>query len=220
MAVDFNKGKISLSKDTAQDGVGVKLDSKESGVLKAELRWRSGVGANRSDLDLFGWVVGGSTKGRKGGLRGMLGGRSSEMAEVIYHKNLGDLHKPPYVQHSGDSKVPGVETIRVGSLDALSYVMFGVYQAYGNGVGSLKSFDAHVVITDTEGNETRVDLTESHPSRYWVTIALVDLTNPQGYIVKPVEEYSKPGTEKSPVLYADGRFTMNEGPTYLIKDND
>lgn len=217
MAVDFNKGKVSLSKDTTKDGVGVKLDKKATGVLKAELRWRSGMGDSRSDLDLFGWVVGNGTKGRKGGLRGMLGGRSTDMAEVIYHKNRGALTKPPYVEHGGDSKVPGVETIQVGSLDALSYVMFGVYQAYGNGVGSLKSFDAHVVITDSEGNQTRVDLTESHPNRYWVTIALVDFTQPQGYIVKPVEQYSRPGTEKSPVLYADGRFTMNEGPTYLFK---
>lgn len=220
MAVDFSKGKVSLSKDTAEDGVGVKLDSKESGILKAELRWRSGVGANRSDLDLFGWVVGNGTKGRKGGLRGMLSGKfgkSGEVAEVIYHKNLGSLTKFPYVEHSGDSKVPGVETIRFGALDAIDYAMVGAYQFFGNGVGSLKSFDAHVVITDTEGNETRVNLTESHTSRYWVVVALVDLTNPKGYIVKPVEQYSKPGTEKSPVLYADGSFTMNEGPTYLRK---
>lgn len=27
---------------------------------------------------------------------------------MIYHKNLDSLHKPPYVEHSGDSRCRGV----------------------------------------------------------------------------------------------------------------
>ncbi|MFI0406015.1 hypothetical protein [Actinomadura sp. 3N508] len=218
MPINFEKRSgVILDKKSAGEGVGVQLAKKASGLVTAELRWRSGVGAKRSDLDLFGWVVGPDTRGRRGGLKGMFSGMSDGMAEVIYHKNLGSLHEAPHVEHSGDSRVPGVETIRVGSLDVIRYVLFGVYQAFGNGAGSLKSFDAHVVVTDTEGNETRVNLAESHPNRYWVTVALVDFTPPQGYVVRPVEQYSRPGTEKSPVLYADGRVAMNEGPRYLLK---
>ncbi|TDC49947.1 hypothetical protein E1281_22615 [Actinomadura sp. KC345] len=217
MAVSFEKRVgVSLDKKAAREGVGVRLDKKATGLITAELRWQSGVGTGRADLDLFGWVVGAGTRGRKGGLKGMLG-KSDALAEVVYHKHLGSLHQPPYLEHGGDSREPGVETIRVGSLDQVQYVLFGVYQAFGNGAGSLRSFDAHVVVTDTEGNRTRVNLTESHPNRYWVTVALVDLTPPQGYVVRPVEEYSRPGTEKSPVLYADGHFTMNAGPRYLFK---
>lgn len=218
MAISFDKRPgVSLDKNTTSEGVGVKLDKKSSGLITAELRWRSGVGKNRSDLDLFGWVVGTGTKGRKGGLKGLLGGKSPDMAEVIYHKNLGSLGKAPHVEHSGDSRKPGVETIKVGGLDEVRYVMFGVYQAFGNGVGSLKSFNAHVIVTDTEGNQTRVNLTEDHPNRYWATIALVDLTPQQGYVVKPIEQYSRPGTERSPVLHADGNITMDQGPTYMFK---
>lgn len=216
MSVDFTKGKVSLSKQTAPEGAGVALDSKEQSKLTVELRWRSGV-AGGADLDLFCWRVGDGSKGRKGGLRGMLGKKDSSLAEVIYHKNRGSAVNPPYVAHSGDSRTPGVETVTVTNLDKHDYVMFGVYQAFGNGVGSLKSFDAHVVITDTEGNETRVDLNESHPNRYWVAIAVVDCTNPQGYKVVPVEQYSKPGTEKSPVLHANGDVQMNVGPLYIMK---
>lgn len=217
MAISFEKRSgVSLDKTSASGGVGVRLDKKGSGLITAELRWRSGVKGG-ADLDLFAWVVGKGTRGRRGGLKGLLGGASGEMAEVIYHKHAGSLHVPPYVEHGGDSRTPGVETVRVGALDEVSYVMFGVYQAFGNGVGSLRSFGAHVVVTDTEGNKTRVNLTESHPNRYWATIALVDFTPPPGYIVRPVEQYSRPGTEKSPILHADGRVSMNEGPRYLIK---
>lgn len=215
MAVNFSKGKVDLNKNSSQDGAGVALDNKGTGLITATLKWRSGV-AGGADLDLFGWVVGDETKGRKGGLAGRFSKKDPGLAEVVYHKNLGSLSKPPYVEH-GDSKVPGQETMRIGELALVDYVMFGVYQAYGNGVGSLKSFGATVTITDTEGNQTTVNLVENHPNRYWAAVALVDLTPSQGYVVKAIETYSKPGTEKSPVLKADGSFTMNEGPTYLFK---
>jgi uncharacterized protein involved in tellurium resistance len=220
MAIDFEKRPgVSLDKrsGTAAEGMGVKLVNKSDGFITATLRWRSGMGQGRSDLDLYGWVVGEDTKGRKGGLKGLFGKQDDGLAEVVYHKKPGSLKKAPYVEHGGDSRTPGEEVMRVGSLDAVRYVMFGVYQAFGNGVGSLKSFDAHVVVTDTEGNEVRVNLTESHPNRYWAVIALVDLTDPQGYVVTPIETYSRPGTEKSPILTAHGGFRMNEGPMYLRK---
>lgn len=214
MGIDFTKGKVNMTKGHAQ---GVRLEDKRDGLITAELRWLSGVSGG-ADLDLFAWVISeGAKGGRKGGLRGLLKGKSADLAEVVYHKNPGSLLQAPYVQHQGDSRIPGVEVTKVGSLDKVSYVLFGVYQAFGNGSGSLKSFDAQVAVTDTEGNRTFVDLVESHPNRYWATIALVDFTPFEGYVVKGVEDYSEPGTEKSPVLYADGRFALNEGPMYLFK---
>jgi uncharacterized protein involved in tellurium resistance len=217
MAIDFEKRpSANLNKNSAEDGIGVRLDNKTSSLITATLKWRSGVRGG-SDLDLFAWVVGAGTQGREGGLKGLIKGKTGDLAEVIYHKNLGALDKPPHAEHGGDSKIPGEESVRLGNLDKIDYAMFGVYQAFGNGAGSLKSFDAHVIVTDTEGNEIRVDLVNDHPNRYWATIAHLDLTNPRGYIVKPIEDYSKSRTEKSPVLYADGHFTLNKGPMYLMK---
>ncbi|MCO5967315.1 hypothetical protein [Actinoallomurus soli] len=56
-----------------------------------------------------------------------------------------------------------------------------------------------------------------HPNRHWATIVLVDCTNPRGYVICQIEQYSRPGTEHSPVLYADGSFKMNQGSTYMVK---
>lgn len=218
MAVDFQKRSgINLTKNDTSEGIGVKLDDKMGGFIKAELRWRSGMGSGRSDLDLFCWRVGSGSKGRKGGLRGILSKKNADLAEVIYHKNLGAADVAPYVLHGGDLRTPGVETIRAGHLEQHDYLLFGAYQAFGNGVGSLKSFNAHVVVTDAENNKVQVNLNQSHPNRYWATIVLVDFTHPEGYIVKPVEDYSRPGVESSPILHSDGRITMNEGPKYLFK---
>lgn len=216
--MDFTKRSgINLNKDTASQGVGVALANKGFGVITATLRWKSGMGAGRADLDLFGWVVGKDTAGRKGGLAGRFGKKDPSLATVVYHKNLGSLEQAPYFEHGGDSRTPGQEVMRLGSLEQQDFALFGVYQAFGNGVGSLKSFNAHVVVTDTEGNETVVNLTEDHANRYWAAIALVDLTHPQGYVIRPVEEYSRPGTEQSPLLRSDGSFVMNEGPEYRNK---
>lgn len=218
MSIDFSKRPgINLNKNSASQGVGVKLDSKDIGLITATLRWKSGMGAGRADLDLFGWIVGKDTAGRKGGLAARFAKKDTSLAEVVYHRNLGSLERAPYFEHGGDSRTPGEEVMRLGKLEQQDFALFGVYQAFGNGVGSLKSFNATVTVTDTEGNETVVNLTENHANRYWAAIALVDLTHPQGYVVKPVEEYSRPGTEQSPVLRSNGSFVMNEGPKYLFK---
>ncbi|MGI5203028.1 hypothetical protein ACQEU6_15815 [Spirillospora sp. CA-108201] len=218
MAINFNKApNANLTKN--DEAVGVALDDKAGSVITAELTWQSGV-AGGSDLDLFGWVVGksGVAVPRQRGLFNRLAKADAVgTAEVVYHHNLGSLQDRPHMQHTGDSRVPGSEVMRLGNLSEQGYALFGVYQAYGNGVGSLKSFGAKVTVTDTEGNQTTVPLVQDHPNRYWASIVLVDCTDPRGYVVRKVEDYSRPGIERSPVLYADGSFKMNEGPEYLTK---
>lgn len=215
VTIDFTKASgISLTKN--DEAVGVALDNKAGSVITAELTWLSGVPGG-SDLDLFGWVV--NRSGVAAPRRWGLFNRSTNAgtAAVVYHSNLGSLQASPFMQHAGDSRTPGSEVMRLGNLSEQGYALFGVYQAFGNGVGSLKSFQAQVTVTDTEGNQITVPLVEDNPNRYWATIALVDCTDPRGYVVRKVESYSRPNTERSPILYTNGSFTMNEGPTYLNK---
>ncbi|MEV5753372.1 hypothetical protein AB0L00_36600 [Actinoallomurus sp. NPDC052308] len=222
MSIDFSKRPAAtLTKN--DDAVGVALDDKVGGVITAELTWRSGVEGG-SDLDLFGWVIGRNdvvVPTPSKGLRGLMAKATTPLpanaATVVYHHNLGSLQAPPFMRHGGDSRTPGREVMYLAGLEKQGYALFGVYQAYGNGAGSLLRFGATVTVTDTEGNKVTVPLLQDHPNRYWATIVLVDCTDPRGYVIRQVEQYSRPGTEHSPVLYADGSFKMNQGPTYLVK---
>ncbi|MEV5711991.1 hypothetical protein [Actinoallomurus sp. NPDC052274] len=214
MSIDFSKRPATtLTKN--DEAVGVALADKVRSVITAELTWRSGV-TGGSDLDLFGWVIGGNdvvvpTPGKD------TTPLSADVATVVHHHNLGSLQAPPFMQHQGDRRTPGREVMYLTGLAEQGYALFGVYQAYGNGSGSLRRFGATVTVTDTEGNKTTVPLLGRNPFRYWATIAVVDCTDPRGYVVRRAEKYSRLGTERSPVLYADGSFKMNRGRRYLVK---
>jgi hypothetical protein len=221
MAMDFTKRPATtLTKDEA---VGVVLDDKVGGRITAELTWLSGVEGG-SDLDLFGWIIGRNDaivptprKGLFNRLPKATTTLSPNAADVVYHGNLGALDVRPFMRHGGDSRVPGREVMYLNRLSEQGYALFGVYQAYGNGAGSLKQFGATVTVTDTEGNKITVPLQQNHPNRYWAAIALVDCTDTRGYMVRKVEQYSSPGIERSPVLYPDGSFMMDLGPEYRVK---
>ena len=57
-----------------------------------------------------------------------------------------------------------------------------------------------------------VPLYENTKTRYWVAIALVDFTAPDGAAIHHIEAYSGRMTERRPVLHPDGTIEMNVGP--------
>ncbi|MFC4464670.1 TerD family protein [Streptomyces xiangluensis] len=131
---------------------------------------------------------------------------------AVYYKRLGSVKNRPFICLDGDARVPGCETVRIVRPDEQGYVLLCAYSAVSNGFGSFRSFGAKVVVTDGRGSTVTVPLFENTKTRYWVAIALVDFTDPDGAAIHHIEAYSGRMTERRPVLHQDGAVEMNGGP--------
>lgn len=220
-------GTISLDKGSQ---VSMSLDKADRElVVTATLEWDGGSADRRrrgADLDLYALFVPaakavrgpqppGSLITRKKGAAPAAEAdtaRTGKGADVVYYKRLGSRAKQPFIRLDGDSRVPGRETLRIVRPDQQGYVLLCAYSALSNGFGSFRSFGAKVVVTDDRGSTVTVPLFENTRTRYWVAIALVDFTDPDGAAIRHVEAYSARMTERRPVLHADGTVEMNAGP--------
>lgn len=202
-------GQVSMSLDKADREL----------VVTATLEWDGGSDERRrrgADLDLYALFVPASkaVRGEKAPGTVVKSGprRQGEGAEAVYYKKLGSLKKPPYIRLDGDARVPGRETVRIVRPGEQGYVLFCAYSAVSNGFGSFRSFGAKVVVTDDRGSTVTVPLFQNTSTRYWVALALVDFTVPDGAAIHHVEAYSGRMTERRPVLHVDGTVQMNAGP--------
>ncbi|MFJ3664897.1 TerD family protein [Streptomyces sp. NPDC090106] len=212
-------GKVSLDKGGQ---VSISLDKQDRElVVTVALEWDGGSDSRRrqgADLDLYALFVPAGKALRDGAqppgtiVRTARAAKKGETPDVVYYKNLGSLTQAPYIRLDGDSKVPGRETVRVVRPDEQGYVLLCAYSAVSNGFGSFKSFGARVVIDDGRGSTVTVPLFENTKTRYWVAIALVDFTGPDGAAIHHVEAYSGRMNERRPVLHTDGTIEMNAGP--------
>ncbi|MFJ9750459.1 TerD family protein [Streptomyces chartreusis] len=220
-------GTISLDKGSQ---VSMSLDKADRElVVTATLEWDGGSDQRRrkgADLDLYALFVPAAKAVRgeqpPGSLRTRKKGpaaapdtgtaKKGKGADVVYYKRLGSLKNRPFVHLDGDSRVPGRETLRIVRPDEQGYVLLCAYSALSNGFGSFRSFGAKVVVTDDRGSTVTVPLFENTRTRYWVAIALVDFTSPDGAAVQHIEAYSARMTERRPVLHTDGTIEMNAGP--------
>lgn len=238
--MDFSKeplGQVSLAKGGRAR---MSLRKEDRGpVVTASLQWDGGSDGRRArgaDLDLYALFVPADAAVRSADhepghvfpqiSRGLFGGRNKEEAQAlkaelatrtdagraVYYKNLGSLTEPPYLQLSGDARVPGEETISIVRPDQQGYALICAYSALSNGAGSFRSYGARVVVTDGMGSTVTVPLYEDSSTSYWVAIAFVDFTDPRGVSITHVERYSKRFTEKRPVLHTDGTVLMDAGP--------
>ncbi|MFC5213933.1 TerD family protein [Streptomyces coerulescens] len=220
-------GTISLDKGSQ---VAMSLDKADRElVVTATLEWDGGSDQRRrrgADLDLYALFVPASKAVRgeqaPGTLRARKKGsapapdtgtaKKGEGADVVYYKRLGSRKNRPFIHLDGDSRIPGRETLRIVRPDQQGYVLLCAYSALSNGFGSFRSFGAKVVVTDDRGSTVTVPLFENTKTRYWVAIALVDFTSPDGASIHHIEAYSARMTERRPVLHTDGTIEMNAGP--------
>ncbi|MFD7259737.1 TerD family protein [Streptomyces sp. NPDC059874] len=209
-------GKISLDKG-GQASISLDKQDREL-VVTATLEWDGGSEQRRkrgADLDLYALFVPASQVRPGAAEPGTLvrtGPSSPKNTEAVYYKTLGSLHEPPFIKLDGDAREPGCETVRITRPEQQGYVLLCAYSAVSNGFGSFRSFGAHVVVTDGRGSTVTVPLYENTKTRYWVAIALVDFTAPDGVAIRHIEAYSARMTERRPVLHADGTIQMNGGP--------
>ncbi|MFE1416320.1 TerD family protein [Streptomyces sp. NPDC058746] len=209
-------GKISLNKGGQAS---ISLDKKDQElVVTATLEWDGGSEERRkrgADLDLYALFVPASHAQPGTAEPGTLvktGPTTAKNSQAVYYKNLGSLHEAPFIKLDGDARKPGRETLRITRPEQQGYVLLCAYSALSNGFGSFRSFGAHVIVTDGRGSTITVPLYENTKTRYWVAIALVDFTAPNGAAIRHIEAYSGRMTERRPVLHPDGTIQMNAGP--------
>lgn len=190
------KEEVYYQKEEAIKPMTVTLEKKGSVSIKktervvATLEWES-----KKDLDLYCFYV------LKDGTEGK-----------VYYRNKGNANTAPFITLDGDSIGAGKETIIIHKPSEIKYVLFSAYSAISNGFGSFKSMKARAVVDNQMGQTVTSPLYQKNNFAYWVAIAHIDFTNPSEMKVNHVETYSKSGTERSPLLYADGSFKMNVGP--------
>ncbi|MFI6514670.1 TerD family protein [Spirillospora sp. NPDC050679] len=199
-------GKISLTKG-GQATINMRKDD-PSLVVTASLEWNGGSRFRRqsgADLDLYALFIPRELVTPKGA-------RTNKSSEAVYYRNLGSPTIPPYIALDGDARTPGRETITIHRPDRQGYVLICAYSAVENGVGSFKSYGARAVVTDGRGSTVTVPLFNERRLSYWVAIALIDFTVPNGAEIRHVEKYSGNHQEARPMLYSNGNFKMSVGP--------
>ncbi|MDI2128496.1 TerD family protein [Yinghuangia seranimata] len=194
------------------------------------LEWDGGAGAQAdSDLDLYALFVPADQVDGKD--RTLIGHRRPDgdalprsarrvlndvrhhpRTGAVYWNNPGAERAAPYIRLDADARTPGVETIRVTRPAAQGFVLVCAYSALGNGIGSFRSYGARAVVTDGGANTVIAPLHDDNDYSYWVVVALVDFTDPQGLAVRHIEAYSRKDSESRPVLFPDGSFAMDRGP--------
>ncbi|OPC82275.1 hypothetical protein B4N89_16235 [Embleya scabrispora] len=197
-------GRVDLAKGGRAT---ISMDKDDRSItVTASLVWDGGNDARRksgADLDLYALYV---PRSKLGALN------KGDSDGVIYYRDLGSLNSAPYIKLDGDSRVPGRETVRITRPDQQGYVLICAYSAVENGFGSFKSYGAHAEVTDGQGSTVNVPLFNNKRAVFWVAIALVDFTDPEGVSIQHVEKYSKLMQERRPMLYPDGTFEMGAGP--------
>ncbi|WP_033221172.1 TerD family protein [Kitasatospora phosalacinea] len=199
-------GKVTLAK-----GGHAKIDMRKDDphlVVTASLEWDGGSKARRragADLDLYALYVPRDAVTPKGP-------RPTRSERVVYYRQLGSSAEPPYIALDGDARNPGRETIAIRRPDLQGYVLICAYSAVENGTGSFRSYGARAVVTDGRGSTVTAPLYNNRNLSYWVAIALIDFTVPDGVEIRHVEKYSGNHQEARPMLYSNGNFRMSSGP--------
>lgn len=189
------RSQVSIKKVSLDKNASVSL-AKGGGAIRATLRWR-GRANGSGDLDFYCFLVDRD-------------GRQSK----VYWKDLGGAGRHPYVEHQGDSRRAGEETIVIHRPDALRFALFAAYSAVKNGAGSFASYRPEVVLTDERGNEVTIPILNDNHTSYWVAISHIEFGEETR--IRHVETYGASGlrfiaAEKSPRLHVDGTWDVSKG---------
>ncbi|SQD95807.1 Stress protein [Parafrankia sp. Ea1.12] len=158
--------------------------------ITAELTWRR----KDKDLDLYALYI--DSDGREG---------------VCYYRDQGSLKRPPHICLTTGDRHRGREAIVIARPSAFRHILICAYSAVENGIGSFRGFRAVVEVDDHAGSVIQTPLYHRNSFSYWVAIARIDLTAEEEAVIEHVETYSRPRSERRPVLRGDGTFVMDAG---------
>lgn len=129
----------------------------------------------------------------------------------VYYRHVGSSSVAPYITLEGDAKISGVEKIVIHQPSKLKYVLFASYKPLSSGAYGFRKIETKVVVNNQVDQQVTAVLDENNLYAYWAAIAHLDFTKATEIVVSQVERYSRPGSEKSPVLNEDGTFKMDKG---------
>lgn len=226
-SIDFEKVRVSLTKDSADKTARIDLRKSQGDpnwVLTVGLEW-DGRGARydrRDNVKRYG----------EGDLDVYFFCRNEETNKYVVisgeNEHRGSLDGWPYMHHYGDSKGPGkgnkpaAEQVRVlpGENGDL---LVNVYQSVDNGAGAIDTFGRPRVairygrmgfdgLPGPDADEILIYVGNGRNS-YWATVAHIDVQD--GVLTVDGEtRYSRPGSERMPVLDAAGEWVQEsaDGP--------
>ncbi len=163
----------------------------KSSAVMATLEWIN----NKKELDLYCFYV----------------LQTGEIGKV-YYRHFGSPSSAPYITLDAGAKKTGTEKIVIHQPSKLKYVLFASYRPLSSGAYSFKKIEAKLVIDNQIGQHVTAALYENNRYAYWVAHTHLNFTKANEIVISQVECYSRPGSEKSPVLLEDGTFTMDKGP--------
>jgi tellurite resistance protein TerA len=118
------------------------------------------------------------------------------------------------VQHMGDIGRGGgaikTETIKIRLNDSIVAVVPVAYSAQSNGTGSFHRYKVSMLIDNHQGTAITIKADNANQDDTIYTCVLgIILNTPEGVIIKPLELYSKPGSESRPKLVKeDGQIKV------------
>lgn len=196
-AVDMGKktGSINLTK-------GSRVTIEKTPIIRARTTWSSS-----TDYDLYALVL--TTDGKVhtvsmfGTEEDPSGWSQSILGGSIRH--LGDV--------TSGSAGQAEEIIEIKLTPEIVAVVPVAYSARSNGSGSFKRYKVSLSIDNGAGTQVSVSADNASNNNTVYTVAIGAIRNtPEGVVIEALESYSAPGSERRPVLLADGRVSMDAGP--------
>lgn len=130
----------------------------------------------------------------------------------VYHRHLGSASSDPYITLDLGATTPRKRTVIIHQPSKLKHVLFASYKPLTSGGHSFKKIEAKLVVDNGIGQPVTTTFYENNRYAYWAAFAHLDFTKTNDLVISQVEHFSRPGSEKSPVLYEDGTFLMDKGP--------
>lgn len=114
------------------------------------------------------------------------------------------------------------ETIEIRLTPEVLAVVPVAYSAISNGGGSFKHYDVSLAIDNGAGTQIKIPSVDANdnPGVYTCVPGIIRNTS-DGVMIQPLEQYSKPGSERRPVVSLKGDdvvVTMDAGAENMIKD--
>ncbi|MCX4028136.1 TerD family protein [Endozoicomonas sp. SM1973] len=184
LAINLEKasGKIDLVKGQKP------IVIEKTAEITASISWRSG-----TDYDVYALVY--TTEGKQIDVA-MFGADGIPPLQNYQNgaiEHLGDVGR-------GKSKVK-TETIKIRLTENILAVVPVAYSAQSNGTGSFRRYKVSMLIDNHSGTTVNIDANNANKdNRVYTCVPGIIMNTVDGIVIKPVEYYSSPGSERRPKL--------------------
>ena len=206
--VDLGKraGAISLTK-------GQRVSIEKSPVITARIEWPAA-----TDYDVFALVR--YADGHDETVA-TFGTRKQKKATQVSSdgavRHLGDVKRAKGARGKVGAPM-ATEVVEISLAPNIVAVVPVVYSAMSNGTGSFRRYQVSMSIDNGRGDSVRIDAANaSDHNKIYTCVPGIILNPPSGVTIEALELYSKPRSERRPILSGDLRVLMDEGDQNRFK---